>query len=316
MRFIVIAFFCLNSFSVYAQSLDSYSNECAQLLQSLRSCFDDVTTIADYVPQTSEESEIYNIATNGEALGFATVNISVECVSYLLEKGADVNIPYCGATPLKLILVEMMAIAIPPPDGDMEYSDYIQDEDLRNEKLMPMRHIRDLLLAHGAISDNSMRVKMECANTFKAYLGARDENTIYALCEESKIVLKYQDAQSQVNIPPNIEQYEVWTNIAESLCQWFDAQVPESEYSVAIVGPNAVDMTVMRPMKRMCEEKGIAVSMYEMPSSLVCSGYVLFEMFTNPSNVGVDDAELFDRYCPVGIADSFSAELKEQLLAL
>ena len=316
MRFIVIAFFCLNSFSVYAQSLDSYSNECAQLLQSLRSCFDDVTTIADYVPQTSEESEIYNIATNGEALGFATVNISVECVSYLLEKGADVNIPYCGATPLKLILVEMMAIAIPPPDGDMEYSDYIQDEDLRNEKLMPMRQIRDLLLAHGAISDNSMRVKRECANTFKAYLAARDENTIYALCGESIIVLEYNDAHSQVSIPPNIEQYEVWTNMAESLCQWFDTQTDNSEYSVAIVGPSAVDMSVMRPMKQMCEEKDIAASVYEIPPGIGCGANVLYDMFTNPSNIGVDDTELFDRYCPIGVTDSFSAELKEQLLAL
>ena len=236
---------------------------------------------------------------SGTLLGMAVISNHVDIVQLLLDHGADPNLPTMGCTPLYLNLMNIKELATPPPPDDNTAriaaglpalppgtsSRYIADEKLQEAALAPLKSIRDMLVAHGAVSDQGPSRRRQLALNFRKFLNDQQGHVIYALCRPDQITFNHSGIIQQFDLPSNAHKMSVWINIEKQLAEWLDAQTGVEYLHIAIIGPSEMEFSVLRRMKSLCKDKSIPVSLFVIPRQTVnCDSASLFDLFTNPSS--------------------------------
>ena len=251
---------------------------------------------------------------SGTLLGMAVISNHVDIVQLLLDHGADPNLPTMGCTPLYLNLMNIKELATPPPPDDNTAriaaglpalppgtsSRYIADEKLQEAALAPLKSIRDMLVAHGAVSDQGPFRRRQLALNFRKFLNDQQGHVIFALCKPDQITFNHSGIIQQYDLPANVQKMSVWIKIEKIMAEWLDTQKEVEYLHIAIIGPSKMEFSVLRMMKSLCKDKNIPVSLFVIPGDTVsCDATEFFDLFTNPASSYSNPNKLpTDDFCP------------------
>ncbi len=262
-------------------------------------------------------------------LGIATLHNHVDLVELLLERGADPNQYSQEATPLVFNLLNISSICSPMDEAIEELSaagpsprsqygpHFIKDTTLREQALAPLRNIRELLLARGAISDWAPYFRRKEASEFQQFLAAHDDHVTYALCSSDRIIFQQTTMVQQFEIPTGInEDVRIWFALKKKLAEWLDTQTHNGLLRIAIIGPKDMRESVLWGLESLCEKKNIPVSLYVIPHTITCDAATLLKAFTDPTHAQSDVMDILNEFCPGQPINPFTEEVETKLRTL
>lgn len=242
---------------------------------------------------------------NGGAtlLGNAVAARCVDVVQFLLDHGADPNMPCNDVTPLFAVFAMLAE------------SNSIEDAARREEYRIPLRNIRDILVAHGAYSDGARRSRREFIREFRKYLSETSGSVIYALCDGNKIIFNDNGLTQQFDIPSDIRNYKVWLTFADILKPWIVSQKEIDNVHIVAIGVNNANF-IMGRLQLLCKEQDIPVSLFIIPRDMPCDASALLELFTTHTNALTEEMmKRLDELCP-GVRVNPFADSEAEFLAL
>jgi len=236
----------------------------------------------------------------GSPLGDAVSANCLEVAQLLLENGADPNQFSRDQTPLCINYYNMLSTR------------NIEDPTLKDQSLIPMRAIRDLLLSNGAVSDNTPQVRREFIRKFRAYLSSTNGHFIFIFCETNQITIDDQGVAQQYDIPVESGVPFSSYSLRPVLSSVLEIQKDIENVNVAIIGP----AEIVFPVKVLYKQHNIPSTIFQIPANIPCDAKTLTSLFINHPDAYFDEMlELMNELCPGPQMNPFSG-LEDKYLAL